>query len=103
MLDPSADDPYPCATGDRGSAAKGEVAEFLTGTNPFLPRVCVWTAQRAPEKSTRAARLTHRFCSNGRGVTGSESAVDQGAEPNRDGEIIIFLFFSMSRCLLQIG
>ena len=86
MLDPHQQiDPYPCETVTEVPRPKGEVPNFLPGTNPFLQEFA--TKHAIPEKSAKGGAVT--MYPNGAGVSAAVSRPIQVPSLMDDGEIHI--------------
>jgi cyclase len=86
MLDPHQQiDPYPCETVTEVPRPKGEVPNFLPGTNPFLQEFA--TKHAIPEKSAKGGAVT--MYPNGAGVPAAVSRPIQVPSLMDDGEIHI--------------
>ena len=86
LLDPHQQiDPYPCETVTEVPRPKGEVPNFLPGTNPFLQEFA--TKHAIPEKSAKGGAVT--MYPNGAGVSAAVSRPIQVPSLMDDGEIHI--------------
>jgi len=86
LLDPHQQiDPYPCETVTEVPRPKGEVPNFLPGTNPFLQEFA--TKHAIPEKSAKGGAVT--MYPNGAGVPAAVSRPIQVPSLMDDGEIHI--------------
>jgi len=86
MLDPHQQiDPYPCESVTEVPRTKGEVPNFLPGTNPFLQEFA--TKHAIPEKSARGGAVT--MYPNGTGVPAPVGRPVQVPSLMDDGEIHI--------------